>query len=317
MPQPRTSPRPDPDPDATPAPPPDQDPADPPQGPDAARPGWAELLGTIGSLVSLFAAVLFYFGWASTDAETRALGLRDTVFHLSTSDYLLRSVAALFLPGWLLVGAMLGAAGLHTWVNREHERAEPVMRRLRHGWLLPIAVAPFYPLHPALFELVLPLTAIVGFLVTTYARTRQETSGPAAPSAAERRRRLRLWELTALLCVLSLFWAVSSYAGVVGRGRAEEAARTVNTPAFPSVVVFSQKDLMIRGGGICHQRVTGKDSAYAFRYSGLRLFYVSGDRVFLVAREWRPSEGTLWELRENDTVRIEYVSGPKGRVPEC
>ncbi|MGW7820263.1 hypothetical protein ACWGLF_19515 [Streptomyces puniciscabiei] len=215
------------------------------------------------------------------------------------------------------MAAMLGALGLHTWANKEHDRAEPVLRLLRHGWVLPFAVAFLYRLNPALFELILPLSAIFGFLVTTYARTRQPASGSAGPSEADQRRHLRLWVLTILLCVLSLFWAVFSYAGVVGRGRAEEEARTVNTPAFPTVVVFSQKDLMIRGGGSCYQRIPGKDAAYGFRYSGLRLFYVSGDRIFLVAREWKPSDGTLWEVRENDTVRIEYVSGAKGRVPEC
>ncbi|CAM5585087.1 hypothetical protein [Streptomyces purpurascens] len=274
-----------------------------------------ELLGTIGSLVSLLAAVLFYFGWASTDAETRALGLRDSIFRLSTSEYLLRSVEALFLPAFLAVGALLAAIGLQRWVTSSPGRAETAVRRMRWGWLPPVALAPFYVLHPALFELVLPLVAIPGLLAAAYALTRP--AQPAASDTAQRRLRLNIWALALVLCLLSLFWAVSSYAGIVGRGRAEEAARAVNTPAFPSVVVFSEKDLMIRGGGACYQRVKAENSAYAFRYSGLRLFYVSGDRVYLVDRKWRPSQGTLWVVRESDSVRVEYVSGPLGREPEC
>lgn len=271
-----------------------------------------ELLGTIGSLVSLFAAVLFYFGWASTDAETRAFELRDSVFRLSTSDYLLRSVQALFLPAWLVVGALLAAVVLRTWLTRNPGRAESLVPRLRRCWLLPVALFPFYRLHPALFELAIPLTAIPCLLATAYAHTRS-----TEPGAAEQRHRLHVWALTLVLCVLSLFWAVTSYAGIVGRGRAEEATRTVNTPAFPSVVVFSEKDLMIRGDGVCDQRVSAKGSAYAYRYSGLRLFYVSGDRIFLVGRNWRPEQGTLWTVRESEAVRVEYVSGPLGRRPGC
>lgn len=274
-----------------------------------------ELLGTVGSLVSLLAAVLFYFGWASTDAETRALGLHDSIFRLSTSDYLLRSVEPLFLPALLLVGALLAGIGLQRWVTKSPGRAGTAVRRMRWGWLLPAALAPFYRLYPALFELIIPLVAIPGLLATAYAFTR--TPPDAASDAAQRRLRLQIWALSLVLCLLSLFWAVSSYAGIVGRGRAEEAARAVNTSAFPSVVVFSEKDLMIRGDGSCYQYVKGKDSAYAFRYTGLRLFYVSGDRVYLVAWKWRPSKGTLWVVRENDSVRVEYVSGPLGRQPEC
>ncbi|MFD5699234.1 hypothetical protein [Streptomyces lasiicapitis] len=266
-------------------------------------------------MVSLLAAVLFYFGWASTDAETRALGLRDSIFRLSTSEYLLRSVEALFLPALLLVGALLAAIGLQRWVVTSPGRTRTAVRRMRWGWLLPAALAPFYRLHPALFELIIPLVAIPGLLATAYALTR--TPPETAPDTAQRRAHLQIWALSLVLCLLSLFWAVSSYAGIVGRGRAEEAARAVNTAAFPSVVVFSARDLMIRGDGSCYQHVAGKGSAYAYRYTGLRLFYVSGDRVYLVARKWRPTRGTLWVVRENDSVRVEYVSGPRGREPEC
>ncbi|WP_405658850.1 hypothetical protein [Streptomyces sp. RK9] len=272
-----------------------------------------ELLGTIGSLVSLFAAVLFYFGWASTDAETRAFELRDSVFRLSTSDYLLRSVQALFLPAWLVVGALLAAVVLRAWLTKNPGRAESVVPRLRWSWLLPVGLLACYRLHPAFFELAIPLTAIPCLLATAYAHTRPG----ARPDAAEQRHRLHVWALTLVLCVLSLFWAVTSYAGIVGRGRAEEAARAVDTAAFPSVVVFSEKDLMIRGDGVCDQRVSGRGSAYGYRYSGLRLFHVSGDRIFLVGRDWSPAQGTLWTVRENEAVRVEYVSGVVGRREGC
>ncbi|WP_420077041.1 hypothetical protein ACOAKG_29335 [Streptomyces sp. JL3001] len=276
-------------------------------------------MGAVGSLVTLLTAVLFYLGWASSDAESRALGLQDSLFHLSTSDYLLRSVQALFLPAWLITGAALAAAGLHRWATREPSRTELVSQRLRFAWLPPLALLLFYRLQPELFDLVIPLAAIIGFLLTTYARTRplaaaaSETTGI---SDVEKRHRQRLWVLTLMVSVLLLFWAVYAYAGVVGRGRAAETARTVATD-LPAVVVFSEEDLMIRGGGSCYFRVQDKDSAYGFRYSGLRLFHIAGDRVYVVPVHWRPYEGTLWVLEKSDTLRVEYISGAAGKAEQC
>ncbi|MYZ13012.1 hypothetical protein, partial [Streptomyces sp. SID337] len=275
----------------------------PHSAPSEPRIGWVEIVGAVGSLVTLLTAVLFYFGWASTDAETKALGLRDTVFHLSTSDYLLRSVSALYLPAWLAAGIALGTLGLLRWTAGEPERLARATRVLRYAWAVPLALVPLYPLSPWLFDLLLPLTAIGGLALNAYARTRG-------------RRDLRLWGLTLFICVLSLFWAVSSYAAIAGRGRAELTERTLRGE-FPAVVVFSEKDLMIRGGGSCFRHVTEKGSQYAYEYGGLRLFHVSGDRVFLVPRDWSPENGTLYVLKEGDGRRVDLVSGADRRAREC
>ncbi|MEU6990975.1 hypothetical protein ABZ953_10020 [Streptomyces sp. NPDC046465] len=262
-----------------------------------------EIVGAIGSLVTLLTAVLFYFGWASTDAETKALGLRETVFHFSTSDYLLRSVGALYLPAWLAAGIALGVLGLLRRVADEAERLARAVRVLRFAWAVPVVLVPLYPLSPWLFDLLLPLTAIGGFALNAYPRTRT-------------RRDLRLWGLTLFLCVLSLFWAVSAYAAIAGRGRAELTERTLRSD-FPAVVVFSEKDLMIRGGGSCFRRVTDKGSQYAYEYAGLRLFHVSGDRIFLVPRDWSPGNGTLYVLKEGAAQRVDLLSGAGRREQEC
>ncbi|MXM65859.1 hypothetical protein GR925_20995 [Streptomyces sp. HUCO-GS316] len=268
-----------------------------------------------GSLLSLFTAVLFYFGWASTDAETKALGLRDTVFRLSTSDYLLRSVDALFLPAWLGTAAAFAAMGVHRLVRRGAPGTARMLRLGRHAWVAAFLVLPLYPLTPTTFDLAIPLLTITGFLFTAYARTRPaDMTAAGAPSV--RAHHVRVWALALLISVLSLFWAVSTYAGIVGRGRAEQTARTVRT-GLPAVVVFSEKDLLIRGGGSCRFRVPIKDSAYGYRYAGLRLFHIAGDRVFVVPREWSPQQGTLFELEQSEFLRIEYVSGGNEQTDEC
>lgn len=303
----------DPEPEPDPPEPPDPVPAPPPPSPPQPR-NWFELVGTAGSLLSLFTAVLFYFGWASTDAETRALGLRDTLFRLSTADYLLRSVDALYFPVLALAAAAMVGAVLHRKVESDPTRAEPVLRVLRHAWLPAPLLVPLFYLSPGpLFDLLIPLTAIVGVLVSAYARTRPEPDGTAAVP----HRSARIWAPALLVAVVSLFWAVYAYAGIIGRGRAAETTATV-TDGFPAVVVFSEEDLLIRGGGSCVAAVDVEDSPYRFRYAGLRLFHVSGDRLYLVPRYWAPSDGKLYVLHEGDpTLRVEYVSGAVRRAAEC
>jgi hypothetical protein len=247
--------------------------------------------------------VLFYFGWSSTDAEAKALGLRDTVFHFSTSDYLLRSVDALYLPVLVCAAAAFAALAAHRRVQRDPSRAASILRLLRHAWAPPFLMLPLIPLHPALFDLLVPLATIVGFLLTGYARTRDSLD-------------LRMWSLCLMVAVLALFWAVSSYAGIVGRGRAALTAATVDT-GFPAVAVFSKDDLPIHGRGSCRYTITGKASAFHYRYAGLRLFHISGDRIFLVSRGWSPARGTMFVVEESEKLRVEYVSGADPRSAEC
>ncbi|MFF0012211.1 hypothetical protein [Streptomyces sp. NPDC005374] len=262
--------------------------------------------------MSLFTAVLFYFGWASTDQETRALGLRDTLFRLSTADYLLRSVDALYFPALALAAAAMVAAVLHRRVQRAPERAAAVLRVLRHAWLPALLLGSLYYLSPSLLDLLIPLAALIGVLLSAYARTRPEPGEGLRRQAAA-----RIWAPALLVAVVALFWAVYAYAGIIGRARATETAATVNG-GFPVVVVFSKQDLLIRGGGSCVAAVAEKGSPYHFRYAGLRLFHVSGDRLFLVPRYWSPSDGTLYVLREGDpALRVEYVSGAARRRSEC
>ncbi|MFD7462903.1 MULTISPECIES: hypothetical protein [unclassified Streptomyces] len=314
----RRPPTPDPVPEPTPDPPPTPPPPTPPPPPPDPAPAppeppkWLELIGTVGSFLSLFTAVLFYFGWASTDAETRALGLRDTLFRFSTADYLLRSVDALYLPVLGVAAAALAATALHQRAERDAARAAPVLRWLRHAWVPALLVVPLYSVAPGVLTLVIPLVVLLGVLLAAYARTRPEPDGPPPPH------RRRIWVPALLVALVALFWAVYAYAGIVGRGRAALTTATVASE-FPAVVVFSERDLLIRGGGSCVSAVDEKGSPYRFRYAGLRLFHVSGDRLFLVPRHWAPSDGTLYVLREDEAeVRVEYVSGGvEYREREC
>ncbi|MGW1030373.1 hypothetical protein ACWD4J_43210 [Streptomyces sp. NPDC002577] len=316
-PAPPEPPPPDPDPDPDPPPEPEPEPETPAVSQPVPRPrNWLELVGTAGSLLSLFTAVLFYFGWASTDSETRALGLRDTLFRLSTADYLLRSVDALYFPVLALAAAAMVASVLHRRVQRDPARAEPALRVLRHAWLPALLLVPLYYLSPSvLLDLLIPLAAIVGVLLSAYARTRPESAGAEVP----RQQAARIWAPALLVAVVSLFWAVYAYAVIIGHSRAAETTAAVaEADGFPAVVLFSKEDLLIRGGGSCVATVDEKGSPYHFRYAGLRLFHVAGDRLYLVPRYWAPWEGRMYILDEGAPgLRVEYVSGKALRATEC
>src|SRR5262245_8034237 len=60
--------------------------------------------GTVRALLSVVApttlvvGLLFYFGWARTNAQAHALGLDDSLFGYSTRDYILNSVSSMYWP---------------------------------------------------------------------------------------------------------------------------------------------------------------------------------------------------------------------------
>ena len=65
-------------------------------------------------------------------------------------------------------------------------------------------------------------------------------------------------------------------------------ANTINR--FPSVVVYSARDLKLAVPGVSAQQVGDEEAAYRYRYSGLHLLQHTGGRFFLVPRNWTPSD---------------------------
>jgi hypothetical protein len=103
---------------------------------------------------------------------------------------------------------------------------------------------------------------------------------------------------------LALFWEVSNYAGVVGRGYALEIARTV--PTLPRATAFSATPLGIQAPNVREERLNvgpdaGKDT-FRYRTAGLRFLARSGGRMFLLHDGWTPRRGTVIVLPDNEQV---------------
>jgi hypothetical protein len=113
--------------------------------------------------------------------------------------------------------------------------------------------------------------------------------------------------LVGSVITLALFWEVSNYAGVVGRGYAVQLSRSVN--ALPRASAFSSTPLGIQAPGVHEERLnedpgTGTESRY--RITGLRFLVRSGGRIFLLHDQWTPQRGTVIVLPDNDQVRWQF-----------
>jgi hypothetical protein len=277
-------------------------------------------LGAVVGPSALITALLFYFGWAKAQAFSQYFGLDVSLFGLSTQDYLLQSIRSVFIPlGVLLIGGLL-LLWVHAIVVR-HLELNPHRRLWRPmaGALALVGAVTFVlglvknaDRYPSDVELVLtPLSLMLGVALLSYAvllerRRRQPehravpVSTPTAPPALNA-------ILVAMLMTVGLVWVVANYAEVKGR---EEGEFVHDQLAFqPGVVVYSAKRLHIAAPGV-EEKLLGAESAYAFRYEGLKLLFHSNARYFLLPASWSLSDGVTVVLSETDSLRLEFVRAP-------
>ena len=283
--------------------------------------GALRALAVVGPPVTVATALLFYFGWALTAEQSRAMGVDESIFAMSTRDYVLRSLSALFVP------LIAGSALLLLWV-------------VAHGWLLDVlerpgraddvrlgarvlawsawAVTPCLGLVlavvvPSWRPLVVPLSLAAGFLLTEYGlRLRGLADVAAGRDRSSRPRWLPQLRgvLVGVLVTAALFWEVADFAEVVGRGKAEQVLESSN--GYPYVTVYSQHDLNLTAPGVTGVTVAGEATDFRFRYAGLHLLQRTGDRYFLVPHDWSPATSPLIVLRDEASIRVEFTGAAPG-----
>lgn len=300
---------------------------------DVVQPVRAALRG-VASLVApttLVTALLYYFGWARTSTQADVLGLNDSLLGLSSDDYLLRSIDPMYWPIFVGVLAALALLALHaallSWlvpvVAADGSRAEldEPRRRLLTRVCAVLAVAGGAAL----------VLGILGANVATPTRAVSLWSPPCLTASIvllgyslylaarflvvvpERSRRPEVRHLAFLasvlvvvLVLLSLFWSVARYAEIKGIDLALVVESRLET--LPDAVVYSPRRLHLPEPVQEAALASPEDSAYRFRYSGLKLLFRSGGRVFL-----RPSDPAVSHVNiviaENDELRFEFGRG--------
>lgn len=286
-------------------------PAATPTASAGAEPSPASLLRsllTVGPPVTIATALLFYFGWATSAAQSTAMGLDVGIFGMGTTDFVLRSLDALFVPVLAGCTVLLGWVALHARVLRARAAAAPgrtprVVFVARQAWWVVGAVAGLVVLlWPPGRGITVPLALAAVVLLLEYrGRLRGRREGEPTGLKALRS------TLVGVLVTALLFWEVANVAEVVGRGRA--VALVAGVDRLTPVVVLSEDDLRLDAPGT---RVTRDDGArYRYRYEGLRLLHRGGDTWFLVPDGWRPGQAPLVSLPDSAGVRLEFgVSSP-------
>jgi hypothetical protein len=267
-------------------------------------------LAAFVSQVGVITAILFYFGWARARATYGYFGLDVSVLDFSVSDYVLRSVTTV-IP----LIAVFGFVGIAGFIA--HERLRPLLIRddaklalrltsyvegaavilVAAGFA--VALASSHGAGPAVLG---PVVMLAGFTIGLYSLITRPSAQPRGWS--------RLVMVVSSMMVLTFLWVITSYADYVGIETAEQVQAGLS--GAPNVSIYSSANLSLSGPGITLTVISGQDSEYHFRYSGLRLLIASGGQYFLLPSGWRAGSGTVIVLpvtsgSDSGNTRFEFA----------
>lgn len=251
---------------------------------------------------------MIYFGWARSNAQAYYMGLDVSLFGFSVQDYVIRSVTTLYLPLLVAIGVGLGWLALHRRVLSilASQEAEGTLRlaglaALASGLFMAAAALVAAAANRTWQPLVVPLVLAVGIGVAAYgawlARAVQYGADGAAWQTALRKL------LVGAMISLAMFWELSNYADVVGRGQALGIANNIDSQ--PRATAYSAHPLGIKAPGVHEDKINMGDTVI-YRTTGLRLLVQSGGRLFLLHDGWTPQHGTVIVLPDNDQTRWEF-----------
>jgi hypothetical protein len=231
-------------------------------------------------------------------------GLDPAALGLSSQDYLLRAVDALYVPlGVVLLGVLAGFWS-RWFLNRKLDRQSqaPWIRPLSYGLvilgLIGFLMGVVGIVVPRIsWPLLTPLSIGVGVVFAGFGISQIFHLRGSDPGG--RPFKVSVGLLSGIV-ILSLFWAVNEYAQAYGRGRAETLMSE-----RPAVIVDTKDRLFAEAPGTSETALE-KDGTYRFRYRGYRLLAQSKSTVFLIPEGWTPDRGAILALPYNDSIRLQF-----------
>jgi hypothetical protein len=289
------------------------------------------VLGALGAIITLVAAVMFYFGWRRSDAQARAMSIDVSLFGFSTQDYVLRSISSLYAPLLVIFGLGLVWVWCHIMLTKllqsgwsdEGSRRSTIVAAVELVFIASVGVAAAcviftalagrefapWPIDPmarvlAPREWVVPLVLVVSTLLAAYAAwlRRQLVESDRRTSA--------LWisvlpsALVVATVLLAGFWLLEEYATYVGRDFAEDIAAGVDR--LPHAVVTSATPLGLEAPGVVEAMVTSAGDTERYRTTGMRLLARSGGKILLVHDGWTAATGTVIVLADTEELAWEF-----------
>jgi hypothetical protein len=281
--------------------------------------GQLEWLAAVVPPTTLFTALAFWFGYVFTSARTAYFGIDASTLEFSTIDYLLRSADAVVLPAVVFLAIVLGTIGMHALMLFIVRRGRGIKwigigclaLSVLGTILLAVGIRSMFAAVPGFSHyLATPVLLGGGAAFAAYGfyivRTMGRLFGPDRQPYD-----VPLWErggyvVVAMLIILSLFLATTLYAAALGRGKSQ--ALEQNLRSRPSVVLFSKQSLALPDA-VAVTRLDTPDSAYRFRYTGLRLLIRSASKYFLLPEVWSQETGTVIILEDTAEIRLEFQAG--------
>jgi len=266
---------------------------------------------------TILTALLYYYGYVSLKAYYSYFGISLSVLDLSPRDYLVRTPDTLFRPIASLMIILVVLFVVHHLLNQGLIRAGPQRARrvafgiaATGGVLAAIGVVGLYKSPQGLVS---PLSLVAAALLLEYslwvlARYGAPTQqmGGLLYAAVDLRRGLVI-----ALVVIGSFWAVNEIAQRRGTANADATERSL--PLQSQAVVYSAKDLQFPGPDVGEKALEDENSAFAFRYNGLRPLLYANDRWFLLPVGWRHDNGaTVIVLADNPSnIRVDLAPGTR------
>jgi hypothetical protein len=286
-----------------------------------------KIVGAVVAPTTLLTGLLLYFGRQHATALFDHFGIPSTVFELTPQDYLVRSADGLFVPLALGAGTTLTVLWVREWVARvvPAPRRRRIARRtaplLALAGLVAGGLAVAGVLGPAAFAGVPELPGLFlagGVLLLAAAVHLMHGSG-------DERRALPVglameWAAVFVLIAVGLFWAVGNYAAGVGRSRAVQIEQQL--AVRPDATLFSEKRLALGGVPgvseyVCSDDAVKDDSAYRFRYDGLKLVFQSGGQYLFLPAGWTHDDGPALVVPRTDSLRLEFSAPGRAQVGSC
>lgn len=281
------------------------------EDPSPPRKGSREALAVLSANAGLALAVLFYMGWAYTNAWLNYFHVNPLNLEIGITEYALRGLR-LFSPPFVLVAAAIVVAielrlvelpaiddppqtVLHRTIGRVRDNGPRWIR----GAGLAVAVCGVV-LYFAAYRVSIPTYSILLLLGTgpliAISTHRDTAAGRYAYSLAV---------VTTILCGL---WAGALYAGDKGTQEGRRMAGDLNNAT--AAVVYSTRRLAISGPGVRSEPLP-KGGEYGYRYTGLRVLIARGDRYYLLPVGWTRSLDATYVLRDADGIRVELFAGTR------
>lgn len=303
--------------------------SNPPQDPASIPPLFStgaiqkslEVMGKVVAPSALVAALLYYFGWARTNALYSAFGIDQSLLQFTTQDYLLRSIQVALGSMSALLTVALVLIWVHYGLNQLRSSNPTWLRWIANlicissvvliitSYLLPQTDLNFQPV-----SILIPLFWTVGVALLIYGlsilaqlKTVRDKDRKETLFLETFPEWLRNWSvgLIALLLIVGIFSTTSIFAKMQGQAHAE--AIKSNPSVLPAVTVYSKTPLMLEGAGVTTETINEDPDTFCYRYHGLRFLVRSGEKYFLLPNLWTKDVSFAIILPEADGIRVEVA----------